>query len=142
MLEKANAVGSSWRGHYHRLHLHTVKALSALPNLPFPDNYPRYVPRRSMVDYLDNYAATFDLKPRFATPVHSIRRDDEGWVVEAASGPIEASHVVIASGLNAAKSSLKRSGSGWLSVRNSSLTAPRASAAAQSSGRMSPFGDA
>lgn len=101
MLEKANAVGSSWRGHYDRLHLHTVKGLSALPNLPFPEEYPRYVPRRSMVDYLDRYAATFDLKPRFATPVQSIRRDDEGWVVEAASGPIEASHVVIASGLNA-----------------------------------------
>ena len=31
VLERANDVGSSWRGHYDRLHLHTVRWLSHLP---------------------------------------------------------------------------------------------------------------
>ena len=57
VLEKASAVGASWRSHYERLHLHTVKSLSALPGMPFPAGQPKYVPRQGVVDYLDAYAA-------------------------------------------------------------------------------------
>jgi hypothetical protein len=32
--------------------MHTVKALSALPGVPFPARTPRYVPRQGAVDYL------------------------------------------------------------------------------------------
>ena len=46
VIEKAGAVGAAWRSHYERLHLHTVKTLSALPGLPFPDEQPKYVPRQ------------------------------------------------------------------------------------------------
>ena len=45
VLEKEHQVASSWRRHYARLHLHTVKQHSALPFLPFPKSYPRCVPR-------------------------------------------------------------------------------------------------
>ena len=31
VLERSDAVGSAWRRHYERLHLHTVKRHSALP---------------------------------------------------------------------------------------------------------------
>src|SRR4051794_28436029 len=31
VLDKADALGASWRGHYDRLHLHTVRWLSHLP---------------------------------------------------------------------------------------------------------------
>ena len=46
VIEKAGQVGASWRDHYERLHLHTVKELSTLPGLAFPDSAPRYVPRQ------------------------------------------------------------------------------------------------
>ena len=101
ILEKAQQVASSWRRHYERLHLHTVKQLSALPHLPFPARYPRYVPRHLVIEYLENYAKTFELKPRFGEAVRAIRRTGSGWTVESTSGAIEASHVVIASGFNA-----------------------------------------
>ena len=41
VIEKATQVGASWRDHYERLHLHTVKSLSALPGLAFPADAPR-----------------------------------------------------------------------------------------------------
>ncbi len=100
ILEKNGEVGSSWRRHYQRLHLHTIKQLSSLPYLPFPKDYPRYVPRNLMIEYLDRYAAKFDLKPRFGESVRSVRRNGAGWVVDSVSSSISASHVVIASGLN------------------------------------------
>ena len=101
ILERGEKVAPSWHRHYERLHLHTVKHLSSLPYLPFPTDYPRYVPRNLMIAYLDRYAANFDLKPRFGDAVGSVRRDRNDWFIEAAQSSIRASYVVVASGLNA-----------------------------------------
>ena len=43
LLEQANTVAPKWHQHYDRLHLHTVKQLSSLPYLDFPEEYPQYV---------------------------------------------------------------------------------------------------
>lgn len=101
ILEKENEIAPSWRHHYERLHLHTVKQFSSLPFLPFPHDYPRYVPRKLMVAYLDSYAAKFDLRPRFGETVRSIRKDGNDWLVESGTTSIRAPFVVIASGYNA-----------------------------------------
>jgi len=101
ILEKDHQVASSWRRHYERLHLHTVKQLSALPYFPFPAAYPRYVPRNLMIEYLDRYAAHFDLKPRFGDAARSVRRQGNDWFIQGTPSSISAPHVVIASGLNA-----------------------------------------
>jgi cation diffusion facilitator CzcD-associated flavoprotein CzcO len=100
ILEKEQQVASSWRRHYERLHLHTVKQFSSLPFLPFPKDYPRYVPRNLMIKYLDSYAAHFGLQPRFGEAVRSIRREGNDWLVESTSSSIRAPAVVIASGYN------------------------------------------
>jgi cation diffusion facilitator CzcD-associated flavoprotein CzcO len=59
VLEKANAVGSVWRHHYDRLHLHTDRGHSGLPGMAMPRSYPTYPPRAQVVEYLENYAAHF-----------------------------------------------------------------------------------
>jgi hypothetical protein len=101
ILEKEQQVGSSWRRHYERLHLHTIKKYSSLPHLPLPKDYPRYASRKLVVDYLDSYAKTFALQPRFGETVHSIRRNGGDWLVESTSLSIRARFVVVASGYNA-----------------------------------------
>ncbi|MEO8855393.1 MAG: FAD-dependent oxidoreductase, partial [Burkholderiaceae bacterium] len=50
VIEQASSLASSWRAHYERLHLHTVKTHSALPGMPFPEQYPRYVSRQQLVE--------------------------------------------------------------------------------------------
>ena len=65
ILEQERQPGSSWRRHYERLHLHTIKRYSSLQLLPFPTDYPRYVPKDLVIKYLDNYAQHFGLQPRF-----------------------------------------------------------------------------
>ena len=101
ILEKEQTVGSSWRRHYERLHLHTIKKYSALPHMPLPKDYPRYAPRKLVVEYLDNYAKAFALQPRFGETVRSIRRDGGEWLIESTSSSIRAPYVAIASGYNA-----------------------------------------
>lgn len=89
ILEKDAEVGSAWRRHYDRLHLHTVKAHSALPYLDYPESYPRYIPRLDFVAYLDDYARKMGVLPhiRFGRRVERARYDAAagGWEVRTAS---------------------------------------------------------
>ena len=82
VLEKAATVGSAWRRHYDRLHLHTDRNHSALPGLPMPREFPTYPSRGQVVDYLDAYAAHFGLKPVFNTEVSRVVQDGARWRVE------------------------------------------------------------
>lgn len=45
VLEKAGTVGSVWRSHYDRLHLHTDRNHSGLPGMAMPRDYPTYPSR-------------------------------------------------------------------------------------------------
>src|SRR4051794_27378483 len=58
------SVGSSWRKHYDRLHLHTVRWLSALPGLPIDRSEGRWVSRDGVVRYLEGYARHHSLDVR------------------------------------------------------------------------------
>src|SRR5690242_16590738 len=69
VLEKARTVGSVWRLHYDRLHLHTDRNHSGLPGMAMPRDYPTYPSRAQVVAYLEAYARHFDIRPRFGTDV-------------------------------------------------------------------------
>lgn len=99
-LERDEQVGSSWRSHYDRLHLHTVKRFSHLPYMPFPADLPRYVPRLRFVEYLESYARHFSLKPRFGEGVRSAFYERGGWTVTTDAGEHRARRLVVATGYN------------------------------------------
>ncbi|MER9296423.1 NAD(P)/FAD-dependent oxidoreductase [Mesorhizobium sp. M0621] len=101
LLETEQQSAPAWRRHYERVHLHTTKRYSSLPFVPFPKDYPRYVPRDLFAAYLDAYAQRFDLRPRFGEAVRAITRQGRSWLVDTTTGPLHASNVVIASGNNA-----------------------------------------
>jgi cation diffusion facilitator CzcD-associated flavoprotein CzcO len=99
VLEKAGNVGSAWRRHYDRLHLHTDRGHSGLPGLAMPRSYPAYPSRAQMVAYLESYAERFEIKPVFGTEVARLRRDGAQWRAEIASDSITAPVVIVATGL-------------------------------------------
>lgn len=102
VLEASEYVGVSWRNHYDRLHLHTVKAYSALPHLPYPATYPPYVSRLQFVEYLERYAEHFQIKPLFNQNVTAISRnpDDGKWQVQTTTDTFLAERVIVATGYN------------------------------------------
>ncbi len=103
LLEKSERIANVWHEHYDRLHLHTVKELSHLPHLPFPDDYPRYVPRQKLVAYYEHYAQKFDIRPHFGEEVTALNKSDTGWVAHTATGQSwKARYVVVAVGVNRA----------------------------------------
>lgn len=101
LLEKETAVAASWRRHYDRLHLHTDKARSGLPGLPFPARAPRYPSRDEVIAYFEAYARHFALKPRFEEEVRRVVSQGERWHVHTGRRVYQARHVVLAVGHNA-----------------------------------------
>jgi putative flavoprotein involved in K+ transport len=104
VIDRADAVGASWRGHYDRLHLHTVRWLSNLPGMRFSRSHGRWVHRDGVVDYLERYAQHHALDLMLNTDVQGLARDvdgdGEGWVLETSGGVVEARSVVVATGYN------------------------------------------
>lgn len=98
LLERADAVGSSWRSRYDGLRLHTGRRFSGLPGAPIPRNYGMWVGRDDWVSYLDAYADRFRVHPEFGVEVHRIERDSDGWQLETSVGTRRAATVVIATG--------------------------------------------
>ncbi|MFF1376616.1 flavin-containing monooxygenase [Streptomyces sp. NPDC058308] len=103
VLEKSERVGASWRGHYDRLHLHTTRRLSALPGLPIPRSFGRWVSRDNVVRYLEKYAEHHQLDVVTGVEVTGLERaaDDTGWLLRATGGrELTGSAVVVATGYN------------------------------------------
>src|SRR4051794_256673 len=98
LIEQGDSVGWSWRHHYARLRLHTVKQYSGLPYLPFPAAYPRYPTRAQVIAYLELYARHFNLTPRFGERVQKVRPADGAWYCETDRAAYAARDVVVATG--------------------------------------------
>ncbi len=101
VLEQSTGVGTTWQGHYDRLHLHTARTLSQLPDLGFPRRYGRWVPRDGVVSYLEAYTDHHGLEIRFDTTVRRLEPREGGWLLDIEPGdPIAVERVVVATGYN------------------------------------------
>lgn len=100
VLERGDAVAASWRRHYDRLHLHTVRWLSGLPGMPIPRRAGRWVSRDGFVAYLEAYARRHRLDVRPGTEVRSLERAGDGWRLATSRGAWSAAAVVVATGEN------------------------------------------
>ncbi len=100
LLERGDRVGMSWHQHYVRLHLHTAKAFSGLPYVPFPRHYPRYPSRLQLIAYLEAYAAHFDIQPHFRENVVAATHTDGAWRTTTTGAVYRSPNLVIATGYN------------------------------------------
>jgi putative flavoprotein involved in K+ transport len=100
VVDRADAVGSAWRGHYERLHLHTVRWLSHLPGFKIPKAYGKWVARADVVRYLEAYTAHHRLDVRLGTTIDALERDGDSWILRSPQGDLNATYVVVATGHN------------------------------------------
>lgn len=100
LLEKSPGVGTAWRNHYDRLHLHTSKKWSALPYKKFDASVPTYPSKRQVVDYLEGYEKDLDIHPVFNEEVTGIKREGDQWVTTTNRTIYHSRFVVVATGMN------------------------------------------
>jgi cation diffusion facilitator CzcD-associated flavoprotein CzcO len=98
LVDRADKVGSSWRGRYDRLRLNTGKQFSHLPHRPYPRHTPVFPSRDQVVAHLDRHAREDGITLRLNTLVNRIDRRPAGWCLRTGGGDIDARQVVVATG--------------------------------------------
>jgi putative flavoprotein involved in K+ transport len=102
ILERAAEVGQSWRRHYDRLRLHTMRSLSGLPGMAIPRAWGTWVAAHDFASYLERYARHHRLEVAVETTVTrlSLEAPRGAWRIETSRGVWGADQVVVATGLN------------------------------------------
>ena len=98
ILEAGESVGMAWRQRWDSLVLFTSRRFDALPGMAFPGDPDGYPTRDETVAYLESYAASFELPIEFLSPVSSLVRSENGFILSVPSGSIAAEQVVVATG--------------------------------------------
>ncbi len=98
ILDEHPRVGDAWRERWDSLRLFTPRRYSGLPGWDFP-GAPWSLPGKDDVaDYLEDYAARFELPVRTDTAVSNLRRDDGRFVLTTDAGSLGADNAVVATG--------------------------------------------
>ena len=98
ILDAGRRVGDPWRGRWDSLRLYTPGRYSGLPGMPFPADPWHYPTRDEVADYLEAYAARFQLPVCGGVRVDGLTRKEERFLVSAGDRRFEADNVVVASG--------------------------------------------
>ena len=56
IVDKRRRVGDIWRERYHSLALHNQAKLNHMPYMPWPPNWPKYLPKDMIAGWLETYA--------------------------------------------------------------------------------------
>ena len=98
VLDAGARVGDPWRGRWDSLRLYTPARYSGLPGWPFPGEPFHYPARDEVADYLEAYAARFELPVRPGVRVDRLSRQGDRFLVTAGDRRFEAANVVVAAG--------------------------------------------
>jgi putative flavoprotein involved in K+ transport len=99
ILDASERVGDSWRARWDSLRLYSPASKDALPGMRFPARSTSYPTANEMADYLEAYAAEFELPVRSGTAVQELTREGGRYVAISGDQRFEADNVVIATGV-------------------------------------------
>jgi len=61
IVDRNKRVGDNWRNRYHALTLHNQVQVNHLPYMPFPPNWPTYIPKDKLASWFEAYAESIEL---------------------------------------------------------------------------------
>lgn len=96
ILDASERVGDSWRTRWDSMRLFTPAWADALTGMPFPAPRTSFPTKDEMADYLESYAARFELPIRLGITVDRLTRRDGRFLVSAGDVQWEADQVVVA----------------------------------------------
>jgi putative flavoprotein involved in K+ transport len=99
ILDASERIGDSWRKRWDSLRLYSPAARDGLPGMAFPATRTTYPTKDEMGDYLEAYAARFELPVRSGTAVDALTKEDGRYVASAGERCFAAENVVVATGV-------------------------------------------
>ena len=107
IVDREQRVGDNWRNRYHALTLHNQVHVNHLPYMPFPPNWPTYIPKDKVASWFEAYADLMELNFWTDTEFAGGTYDDqtEEWSVElrqpdGTTRVMHPRHVVMATGVS------------------------------------------
>jgi len=107
VVEKTPRVGDVWRNRYHSLQLHNEICMNHFAYMPFPDNWPVFIPKDKLANWLEFYAETMEINVWTSTDFLGGEYDDreKRWTVrlciaDGGTRIVRPSHVVAAVGVS------------------------------------------
>jgi cation diffusion facilitator CzcD-associated flavoprotein CzcO len=84
IVDRNARIGDNWRKRYHSLTLHNEVFVNDLPYMPFPPNWPVYISKDKLANWLEHYAEAMELNCWTSTEFVRGSYDDqaERWTVE------------------------------------------------------------
>ena len=98
ILDANERIGDAWRKRWDSLRLFTPACFSRLPGMPIPAPAWSFPTKDELADYLESYAARFDLPVRTGVSVDGLSKVDGRFVVSAGDLRFEADNVIVATG--------------------------------------------
>ena len=96
ILEANERIGDRWRNRWDSLRLFTPAKFDGLAGMPFPAPPFSFPTKDEMADYLEAYAARFDLPVRTGTRVDRLVREGDRFLAVVGERRFEAANVVVA----------------------------------------------
>ena len=96
ILDANERIGDAWRNRWDSLRLFSPARYDGLDGMPFPAPAHELITKDEMADYLEGYAAQFDLPVRSGVRVDRLSRVDGHFEVNAGERRLEADQVVVA----------------------------------------------
>jgi putative flavoprotein involved in K+ transport len=106
MVDRVARVGDNWRKRYHALTLHNQVQVNHLPYMPFPPNWPVYIPKDKLANWFEAYVDAMELNFWTGTEFVSGAYDESQahWNVElrrdGAIRKMQPRHIVMATGVS------------------------------------------
>jgi cation diffusion facilitator CzcD-associated flavoprotein CzcO len=106
IVDREARVGDNWRKRYHALTLHNQVQVNHLPYMPFPPNWPVYIPKDKLANWFEAYVDAMELNFWTGTEFLSAAHDEaQGhWNValrrDGAIRQMQPRHIVMATGVS------------------------------------------
>jgi cation diffusion facilitator CzcD-associated flavoprotein CzcO len=107
IVDREKRIGDNWRRRYHALTLHNQVQVNHLPYMPFPPNWPVYIPKDKLANWFEAYVESMELNFWTGTGFErGVYDDAEGrWsvVLRRADGTertMHPRHIVMATGVS------------------------------------------
>ncbi|MBR0907894.1 NAD(P)/FAD-dependent oxidoreductase [Bradyrhizobium liaoningense] len=107
IVDREKRIGDNWRKRYHALTLHNQVQVNHLPYMPFPPNWPTYIPKDKLANWFEAYVDAMELNFWTGTEFESGAYDEanEHWAVtlrraDGSTRTMHPRHVVMATGVS------------------------------------------
>ena len=107
VVDREQRIGDNWRKRYHALVLHNQVHVNHLPYMPFPPNWPAYIPKDKLAAWFEAYAESMEINCWTGTEFEGGTYDETAgrWSVtlrlgDGAKRVLHPRHIVMATGVS------------------------------------------